>query len=214
MPTCDRPDMTERAIRCWRAQTYENKHLVVLYSSIGAKRPKDRAGIAYAMLPATGLPLGRLRNLANEMARGDILIHWDSDDWSHPLRIEEQVALLKSSGADAVGYNQMLFWNQNSEAWLYTAQNQRFALGTSLCYWRRSWERKPFNDRKTSGEDLEWQGGQVVEAVASVRGGMLDPRMIATIHGHNTASAIDPKAPEWTRAAEWDTFCEETIRNA
>ena len=61
----------------------------------------------------------KLRNFAGE-ANGpawmpEILIHWDDDDYSHPNRIAEQVALLQSSGADAtVGFREMLFWREDA----------------------------------------------------------------------------------------------------
>ena len=50
------------------------------------------------------------------MTTHDILIHWDDDDYSHPNRIAEQVALLKSSGADVVGFSEMLSWRETPQA--------------------------------------------------------------------------------------------------
>src|SRR5262249_46637430 len=116
--------------------------------------------------------VGMLRNLAaSDAHEADILIHWDDDDYSHPNRIAEQVALLQSSGAECVGYREMLFCDTRlaefreseytfqlrprNEAWIYKHGHPKYCLGTSMCYWREVWERRPFPDR-TVGEDGEW----------------------------------------------------------
>jgi len=189
--------------------------------------------------------IGELRNEALAFKTGyghdktDIIIHFDDDDWSHPNRIAEQVALLQSSGADVVGYREMLFWRERSfngvtmpegytkpisenpgEAWLYRSTNRSYALGTSLAYWRKTWERKPF-PATSYGEDLQFCTGLKVVGVTSVydpsdihtkaHGVMLQPRMIARIHAGNTSTAYRPenmaKASEWRRAESWDGYC-------
>ena len=117
--------MAERARKSFQAQTYVNAVL-----------SEYRAG-------GLTLSIGRLRNIANGYSSGSIIMHWDDDDWSHPTRIADQVALLQMSGADAVGYRDMLFWRTpQEEAWLYHNDRPDYALGTSLCYWRETWERK------------------------------------------------------------------------
>ena len=97
-----------------------------------------------------------------------------------PIRIASspnRSHLLQSSpGAECVGYREMLFWREGrrlalseipgsalndgctdgfepGEAWLYTNPDPRYALGTSLCYWRKTWERKPFEALPTSAPD-------------------------------------------------------------
>lgn len=86
-----RPEMCARAMKCFDAQTYDNR-IDVIWDNDGSRS------------------IGALRNEANRSTDCDIICHWDSDDWSHPDRIAEQVALLQSSGAECVGYNEMLFW--------------------------------------------------------------------------------------------------------
>lgn len=121
--TADRPEMTRQAVECFRAQTYANKRLYVYDSgevpvidSLPDEFPKD--GIVYHRTVRNGRTVGVLRNDANDWAADldprhpEILAHWDSDDYSHPNRIAEQVQLLQSSGADVVGYNEMLFWRK------------------------------------------------------------------------------------------------------
>lgn len=244
MLTRDRPEMARRAVECFRAQTYPDKQLLVWSTSANQREYFQAIGSPVAFCFAEdwrGQTVGELRNAANaHWSRNqminlapDIFIHWDDDDYSHPNRIAEQVELLQSSGADVVGYNEMLFWREREkprsgddpetraynhtlhpgEAWLYRNTNRSYALGTSLCYWRKTWERKPF-PATSYGEDLQFCTGLKVFGVPAFgcRGEALhDPRMIARIHAGNTSTAYKPenmaKASEWRRVPSWDGYC-------
>ena len=211
--------------------------------------------VIYRAKDVPGAPIGTLRNLANERSNTDILIHWDDDDYSHPNRIAEQVALLQSSGADVVGFSEMLFWRETpqaikdqyaevqrryptdpnvpipahlqlrlGEAWLYSNPDPRYCLGTSLCYWRKTWERKPF-EATSQGEDIRFCTGLECVGVPACTPGMYidqtngvvtpTPRMIARIHAGNTSTvyrpelmaAIERQGGEWKRSPEWDSYC-------
>lgn len=189
--TADRPEMTRRAVECFKAQTYENKRLLIYDSGLVPFCLKSTAWASnrlyYEYFPEDrGLTIGALRNLAMAFAHplclnADIIVHFDSDDVSNPNRIAEQVALLQASGADCVGYNSMLFWRDGNaphaigeepdtwdgaQAWLYSNYRSNYALGTSLCYWRKTWEKKPFADT-SSGEDLRFIEGLNVQACTS-----------------------------------------------
>lgn len=220
-----RPEMVKRAIRSFQSQTYPEKRLLIFAS--GREEPQYiNAGIytEWAGDSMENLSIGRLRNLANGYAHpqylnADIIAHWDSDDWSHPERLTEQVALLQESGAGAAGYNEMLFWDSTAGqfcgAWRYKSPNKQTILGTSLLYWRKTWERVPF-DPQHEGEDTCWllklaSAGIPTAATTSVTS--TAPRMIAAIHGGNTTSRIVPGRREWRRAAEWDKYCQETMKH-
>ena len=215
MLICGRPELTARAIRCFEAQTYEPKELVQYHNS------GDR-------------PIGALRNAANALATGEVICHWDSDDYSHPNRIAEQVALLQASGAECVGYNEMLFWRERDvqlstwpgEAWLYTGTRGGVpALGTSLCYWRKTWERHHFAN-ETQGVEDHWLREKNVVGVSSldlrIPGTPImqerAPRMIARIHGGNTSNGYDLEkhvansSREWKRVLEWDARVREILK--
>ena len=260
MLTKDRPEMAARAVRCFRTQTYENKRLFVLDTGRERFQVKQEDGV-YAKYFQRGMPqtIGGLRNEANSYGSpaclgADIICHFDDDDLSHPRRIEEQVALLESSGKECVGYNEMLFWkltglgrchdyqaetlscaDENAlrwtctapchEAWRYRLPLPGYALGTSLCYWRRAWARHPFPD-KSNGEDWGFLKGVSCESASALiervygkvpAGDVLlscEPRMIATLHGSNTATRLDPSKSEWTREPEWDARVREILEKA
>ena len=162
--------------------------------------------------------IGTLRNHAAELARSaDILIHWDSDDWSHPARLAEQVEALQ--GYRVTGYHSMLFWDETKRQCFRYKGAPNFLIGTSLCYWRETWKATPFPELN-AGEDTAWQKGLRKHAVSSID---KEPRMIASIHASNTTckvvydldrktGAMKPHRPEWTRAEEWDAHCAEVMR--
>ena len=258
MLTADRPEMAKRAVECFRAQTYPAKRLLILDSAT-----HHATGLPWGEGNATsgdtttvwtpdmnGKTVGELRNAANAESIGwgvwhltqrafvvpDILIHWDDDDYSHPERIAEQVALLQASNADAVGYREMLFWREGEperygaisdleparlgESWLYTSPDPRYCLGTSLCYWRTTWERKPF-EPTSQGEDAAFVAGLSTVGIPAFGDSSHrnNPRMIARIHNGNTSNAYRPElmamierqGGEWRRAPEWDSYCRKVM---
>lgn len=237
--TKDRPEMLARAVRSFQAQTYENKRLIIYDSS--AEHP------TLSRIPERGVhihtklgvrSIGRLRNAANEYSEADILVHFDDDDVSHSNRIAEQVALLQSSGADVVGYSNLLFWREaEQEAWLYSARDAGYAPGTSLAYWRRTWERKPFPDI-SNGEDNEWLRWLKLERESSLpeilnlvqmpeghmkpigRTPSMQPRLIASIHAGNTSDSYrtllavncEQRDHYFRRVPEYDSVCREAMQ--
>lgn len=216
-----RDAMVRRAIRSWLRQTYDARYRALLVFDTGvplvtlADSLSDGAlGIFHVHRPEfRGQSIGALRNEANRRTNADIIVHWDSDDWSHPERLTEQVARLNLSAADAVGYREMLFWkhygDECGEAWRYYNPNSSYCLGTSLCYWQQTWQNKPFLDNSAGGDDTQWiRGMKTIGAAPEVT----EPRMIASIHGANTTCHIDNHAEEWRRVPKWDTYCREVMR--
>jgi glycosyltransferase involved in cell wall biosynthesis len=100
MPTCNRPAFVRQAVRYFLRQDYPDKELVVVDDgtrSIKDLLPRDRR-IRYIRLHRP-LPLGEKRNVAVARSRGEIIVHWDDDDWYAPQRISYQVGGLLEAGA-------------------------------------------------------------------------------------------------------------------
>lgn len=238
-----RQEMVNRAVRGFLNQTYENRHLLIFNSGSSIVWPTDP--MISAVNYKCGESIGQLRNRANQQAcnpgegiadiggiGAEVLCHFDSDDLSLPGRLNDQVAYLQASGAEAVGYSEMIFWKhpmvserdrsgehesfppmplpipQPGEAWRYCSPNPKCLLGTSLCYWASAWKRVPFPHVNTA-EDHLWT---LKVKVAGASAGIHEPLMIAAIHAKNTASAIEPGKPEWTRAEYADSLCREKMQ--
>src|SRR5262249_24399824 len=121
MPTADRRRFVPHAIRCFLAQEYAEKELLIVDDGADAiadlvpndERMRDsrqegkRAG-------------GAKRNFACREARGEILVHWDDDDWSASWRLRYQVEQLRAAQADICGLNRVWFFAlQENKAWEY-----------------------------------------------------------------------------------------------
>lgn len=103
--TANRKHLMQRAIRCFRNQSYENKELVIIddgeqdLEDILSTLPAEQ--VKYVKLDKDpDNTLGKLRNRSLEEADGDFLIQWDDDDWYHPDRISIQADKLME-GYDA-----------------------------------------------------------------------------------------------------------------
>src|SRR5262245_29017995 len=98
MPTRGRREFASQALACFLAQTYPAKELVILDDaddpSFPNKEglPRDDASIRYLVGARRTIPIKR--NLIAEAAAGELICHFDSDDWQHPERLSTQVKFL------------------------------------------------------------------------------------------------------------------------
>jgi glycosyltransferase involved in cell wall biosynthesis len=106
MVTRDRLALAKRSIRCFAAQTYPNRELVIVTDGepeFGEEllRHAKELGIEHCrLIPAPhGAPLGQLRNMSLDAAAGDLVCQWDDDDANHPDRLAVQAQALFCEGA-------------------------------------------------------------------------------------------------------------------
>jgi hypothetical protein len=189
MPTRDRRADVPRAIHCFLRQSYERRELVVVDDGTDrvADLLPDDPRVRYVRL-AQPLPLGEKRNLACDLARGQLIAHWDDDDWSAPYRLGYQVGELESRAAGLCGLRRALFFQpERGRAWLfeYAPRERRRLIGSSLCYRRELWERRPFAALAV-GEDTRFIRVHARRAFALHDDGFF----VGLIHGGNTS----PKA--------------------
>ena len=110
--TGDRRRFLPQAIKCFQRQTYRNLELVIICDGeddMSDLVPCDDGRIHYAYLGRERQTLGAKLNLGCERARGDLIAHFDDDDWSHPERLSFQVGALLAEGAEICGISQLLF---------------------------------------------------------------------------------------------------------
>jgi glycosyltransferase involved in cell wall biosynthesis len=199
MPTADRRPWLPRGVRYFQDQDYPHAELIVVDDGADAVADliPDDPRVRYVRL-AAGRTLGAKRNAAVEAARGDLIMHWDDDDWMAPHRIRYQVEALCETGADACGLRTMLFHRPaDGRTWLYDypAGRRQWVAGASLLYTRSFWRRAPFPPISV-GEDTRFlwdrQSGRVVA--------LPDHRFyVAMIHGGNTS-------PKISRGAYWSNW--------
>lgn len=141
-----------QAISQWRNQTWPRESrelLLVSEDDLASSLPSD---VRFLQLNGA-FTVGTKRNVACEHASGELIAHWDDDDWSHAARISEQVAEL--DGCDLAGYRTMPFHDLVSgDVWHWRGNG--FALcGTSMMYRRDYWKENQFKDKQVA-EDVEF----------------------------------------------------------
>ena len=156
MPTANRREFVGRAVRQFLEQDYPNRELLIVDDGEGSAPdlPTDSSNIRYFRLGQRSR-VGTKRNYACEQARGEIIVHWDDDDWMAPWRLSYQVEELLASGADACGLNRLYFYEpQSRQAWdyIYPPGEPPWLAGGTLCYWKKFRDRNRFPDLQV-GED-------------------------------------------------------------
>ncbi len=197
MPTTARRRLfIPQAINYFQRQDYVNKELLVVDDgpeSIADLIPTDPS-VRYIRL-AGRRSLGQKRNECVKAAAGDLIMHWDDDDWMAPHRISQQVEALHSERALVCGLQRMLFYDFTTGAvWLYEYPNnhRRWVAGGSLLYRREFWQRSPFPNVQV-GSDTRFIWGQATTELAV----MPDYSFyVALVHSGNT-SQKDPKGSYW-----------------
>ncbi len=148
MPTANRRRFVPSAVRMFLEQDFGNKELLVIDDGVDAVEdliPKHPS-IRYVRLEQR-VPLGEKRNIACEMARGEIIAHWDDDDWYAPWRLTYQVTALLASCADIGGVRGALFVDPAAHAaweYVYPVRARQWVCGATLCYLKSYWIRHRF----------------------------------------------------------------------
>lgn len=195
--TAHRAEFIPTAIACFRRQTYADRELVIYDTGDVHVRdlvPREDPRIRYyAKHVAAERSVGQLRNTAIDLAAGEFIAHWDDDDWSAPTRLEQQLAQLeRSPRAHVAGYSRMLFKDLRKREtppwWIYSTEEQNYAVGTSFFYRRATWRAHPFADRDVGEDNHFIEDNDLL--VASANGVEPEIMMIARAHGRGTALRI------------------------
>ncbi len=198
MPTADRRHFVPEAIRLFLTQDHGEKELVILDDGADAVAdlvPADPR-IRY-MRETQRAPVGAKRNRACEVAHGEIIVHWDDDDWYAPWRLSYQVSALQDAGADINGLDRVLYRDEaDNSAWEYTWPQGGGAWlhGATLCYRRALWQRGGFA-AVAIGEDTQFlRAHPSAQLVALPRTGFY----VGRIHAANTSRKLTAD-PRWQR---------------
>jgi len=160
MPTSNRVDFAVQAVEYFLRQRYPAREMIILDDSIRPfdHRLPDDPRIRYVH-SAARMSLGAKRNLGCEMARGEIIVQWDDDDWYGPDRLDLQVSALLQSDADINGFAADLFFDLTRWAfWRMTPELNRRVAGelhlSTMAYRRSLWEQGVHYPHVSLGEDV------------------------------------------------------------
>lgn len=199
MPTGGRPHFAPLALESFLSQEFADRELIIIDDADNPsfRVPPDHPMVNYSRI--RGVKLGAKRNLAVQIAKGDVIAHFDDDDHSEIGRLTDQFNRLVETNAQVTGYRSMRFLDVSTgQWWMYSNKWTWFALGTSLMYRRAFWARHRF-PILTMGEDTIFiDKARRENALVSVDA---NGRMWARKHPGNTA----PKAMRgsfWTPERE------------
>jgi glycosyltransferase involved in cell wall biosynthesis/SAM-dependent methyltransferase len=206
MPTANRRAFVAQAISYFLRQDYERKELIVVddgEDAVGDLIPADER-LRYLRLSARA-SVGAKRNLACEQARGEIIAHWDDDDWHAPHRLSYQLKALQRAGAELCGISTLLFYELRGggRGWryVYPARQKAWLSGSSLCYTRAFWAGNRFREINV-GEDARFVWNRPAARMCALP----DPSFhVGIIHKDNVS-------PKNTAGSFWQAHPTEDIR--
>lgn len=191
MPTRGRREWAAQALRSFFSQSHSDKQIIIADDDDDPSFdpfPKDPDGLDRINYLRIGhrrsIPLKR--NLCCELASSDIIMHWDSDDWSARHRMADQAVRLENSGLAVGGYYSMLFWDHQSRLGYRYRGAANYAVGTSLAYRRDWWEGHRFPENIQLGEDNEFV--RIARNHGQIHSADSGALMVARIHADNSCA--------------------------
>ncbi|SRX76220.1 hypothetical protein AEQU3_03219 [Aequorivita antarctica] len=131
--------LVKQAIECFCLQSYQNKELVII--SAGTKRYQtalknhidtlERVDINLVLLPKEHIPIGTMRNISLDQAKGKYICIWDDDDLYHKDRINIQYSTTVNHQVDACYLTDHLHWFDKDRS-LYWVNWKRFSTQQSM----------------------------------------------------------------------------------
>lgn len=170
----DIPNVMENYLR----QDYANKELCILNDD-GRTDYMDLEKRIWVWGQA-GLNIGQKRNELCCLAKGEIIVSFDSDDWfasDYITRCVEQLQSCNITGLSSA------YFHKGDEVYLYEySGSQPYVIGSGMAYWKSVWDNKPFRPIQ-SGEDMHFQANAgIIKPLDYIDG------FIAHIHDNNTSS--------------------------
>ncbi|MDQ1639051.1 MAG: hypothetical protein QOF62_2390 [Pyrinomonadaceae bacterium] len=124
MPTYNRRAFVPQALEYFLRQDYPNRELIIVDDGNDAigDLTENLPGVRYYRLPGRK-SIGAKRNFACAQAQGEIIAHWDDDDWYSSDRLRYQVLPILSGAADLTGLENAFvlqlpggeFWTTNPQ---------------------------------------------------------------------------------------------------
>jgi glycosyltransferase involved in cell wall biosynthesis len=194
-PTYNRRQFIPTAIACFKAQSYPMDRIEWLILDDGADKVADlfdpkKTGlknVKYVALPeGVKLPIGAKRNRLNEMAKGEIVVCWDDDDYYPPDRIKKAVIKLRSfpgKKVPVVGSSKLhLYFSDRDEIWAIGPYNPNHATNGTMAYWRTYFDNNRYDDTAEKAEEKKFMRDWTTPC------GQLESEetMLVICHAHNT----------------------------
>ena len=203
MPTANRQKYIPQSVYYFLNQSFRDAELVIVddgHESV-ENLVTDHRRISYYYSAEPLGSIGLKRNFACEKAKGEIIVHWDDDDYYGYDWIKESVNALETSGADICGLNEIIFYSPiENKYWTHKndSSDRPYLAGATMSYLKSFWRKHPFKNLQI-GEDYDyvWNTGAKIFAHRYKDG------FIATLHSANTTLKPFENAKFKKHAIQW-----------
>ena len=170
------------ALSSYASQTWAPRELVVIADGTDIfDMVENIPSLVYVRLPQDAKTLSAKRNIGCQYARGEFVVHFDSDDFSGPDRISDQVEMmLANPGAKVGGYAQAYWYDfVDRRASKYNGS----IWGASMIY-RREWAlANPWDESVSNAEDGPFRTAAESKGLRVHKDGAQN--FVATLHNGN-----------------------------
>jgi hypothetical protein len=204
MPTYNRRKFIPYAIEYFLRQDYQTKELIIIDdgNDVVEDLVPTHELISYYRLDKK-ITLGAKLNLACSYAKGNIIAHWDDDDWYMDTRLSYQADALDNN-IEVCGINDLFYYDLHNEKgyrYIYPQNQKKWLLGSSLCYTKQLWNKNKFADINVGMDGLfVWA---TPPAQVKVLGN--SAMSVHMIHENNVS-------PKKTNGSWWQTYPVEELK--
>lgn len=187
-PTYNRRAFIPQAVRCFLAQTYPRDRMEWIVVDDGEDEVRDLFEgvpcVNYVRLESR-LPLGKKRNFTHTLARGEILVYFDDDDYYPPERIMHAVTALAAApkGTLVAGTSEIYVWFlATDEIYQFGPYHKRHCTAGTFAFRRELLRTRHYQDDATFAEEKAFLKDFTLPVV------QLDPlkTMLVIAHDSNT----------------------------
>lgn len=187
-PTYNRRDFLPYLLHQYNYQTYpeHKRELIVLDDSPTSNEdlfPKNNSNIRYIHLKEK-TPLSKKRNMLNKLAKGDIIVCMDDDDYYSPDRVTHAVYKLMSNPQIKIGGSTVLhiYYPTLDKIYQFGPYNPNHSTNGPMCYKKEYLYENGYLDDLDSAEESNFTKKFTQPMV------QLDPfkTMICIAHNNNT----------------------------
>ena len=197
-PTYNRHHIIDIAVFNWKNFVYPSDKIewIILDDSprdsikmFKKKIPKDDQRIKYYTCKKIDT-IGKKRNKVNELAKGEIIVHMDDDDYYPPDSIINRVRALFTYSKQCVGSSSINCINLLDNTCFKTGgglkDNTIITGEASLCYYKKFWEEKRYNEDVKNEECKEFLEDRIKDYI-DLHSAFV---MIAITHSKNMSDRV------------------------
>jgi glycosyltransferase involved in cell wall biosynthesis len=162
-PTYNRTQFIQRSIACYKAQTYPliNMEWIILddgeqsAEALFTEAEFDNVPNIRYYREYSKMTIGAKRNKLNSLAKGNIIISWDDDDYYPPERIETIVSTFTAAPPyiQLVGSSLMYMYMPDKTIWSIGPFHKNHSSNATLAYKRSYLRNHEYNNDATKTEE-------------------------------------------------------------